>query len=98
MASRPYLSIVIPVFNEAANVAELHQQLTASVPRATVAAEILSSSEGRDVLVQRFYLRFLRRGADPGGEAGWAGVLQHGGRDEQVIAGLVGSDEYFARL
>jgi len=46
MASRPYLSIVIPVFNEAANVAELHQQLTASLEPLGRPYEILIVDDG----------------------------------------------------
>ena len=46
MAARPYLSIVIPVFNEAANVAELHQQLTASLEPVGRPYEILIVDDG----------------------------------------------------
>jgi glycosyltransferase involved in cell wall biosynthesis len=46
MAARPYLSIVIPVFNEAANVAELHQQLTASLEPMGRPYEILVVDDG----------------------------------------------------
>src|SRR6266545_4488034 len=54
MASRPYLSIVIPVFNEAANVAELHQQLTASLEPMGRPYEILIVDDGsRDATPER---------------------------------------------
>jgi glycosyltransferase involved in cell wall biosynthesis len=46
MAARPYLSIVVPVFNEAANVAELHQQLTASLEPMGRPYEILIVDDG----------------------------------------------------
>src|ERR1041385_48438 len=46
MAARPYLSIVIPVFNEAANVADLHQQLTASLEPLGRPYEILIVDDG----------------------------------------------------
>jgi len=46
MAARPYLSIVIPVFNEAANVAELHQQLTASLEPTGRPYEIIIVDDG----------------------------------------------------
>jgi uncharacterized protein DUF4214 len=74
------------------------QEMVAGVSRATIAVQLISSPEGRSVLVHSFYTRFLRRGADQGGAGTWTGVLQRGGRDEQVIAALMGSDEYFARL
>jgi hypothetical protein len=32
--------------------------------------------------------------ARPGGMAFWANTVQHGGRDEDLLASLAGSDEY----
>jgi glycosyltransferase involved in cell wall biosynthesis len=46
MTARPYLSIVVPVFNEAANVAELHHQLTASLEPMGRPYEILIVDDG----------------------------------------------------
>ena len=54
MASRPYLSIVIPVFNEADNVAELHRQLTASLEPMSRPYEVLFVDDGsRDGTLER---------------------------------------------
>ncbi|HEV7499428.1 MAG TPA: glycosyltransferase, partial [Vicinamibacteria bacterium] len=46
MASRPYLSIVIPLFNEAGNVADLHRQLTDSLEPMGRPYEILLVDDG----------------------------------------------------
>src|SRR6266496_885958 len=46
MASRPYLSIVIPVFNEAGNVVDLHRELTASLEPMGRPYEILLVDDG----------------------------------------------------
>jgi hypothetical protein len=43
------------------------------------------------------YLDVLDRPIDAGGESYWSGKLADGHTDEQVIAGIVGSDEYFAK-
>jgi hypothetical protein len=40
----------------------------------------------------------LRRPPDANGLNGFVAALLHGARDETIIAGIVGSDEYFARL
>jgi len=44
--------------------------------------------------VQRWYQRYLRRDADPYA-AGWVQALQQGQQPEQVLAGILGSDEYY---
>jgi glycosyltransferase involved in cell wall biosynthesis len=46
MPSRPYLSIVIPLFNEAGNVADLHRQLTESLEPMGRPYEILLVDDG----------------------------------------------------
>jgi hypothetical protein len=53
--------------------------------------------------VNGYYLAYLHRPAEPAGLNGWVSVLApgplHGGlTDEQVIAALVASDEYFSKL
>jgi len=51
---------------------------------------------GRDAneTVGRWYQRYLHRPADPYA-AGWVQALQQGQRPEQVLAGILGSDEYY---
>ena len=51
-------------------------------------------AEYRDILVAGYYQKYLGRAADSQGLAFWVGMLQAGQTDEQVLAGIVGSDEY----
>ncbi len=56
---------------------------------------VTSVPEHRTATVAADYLRMLRRGADPGGLASWAGLLNRSDRNDTVLAGLAGSAEYF---
>jgi hypothetical protein len=62
---------------------------------AAVANGILRAPESLRHIVDGFYLKFLNRAADAGGEAGWVHFLQTGGTEEQVISGFLSSPEYF---
>src|SRR5262249_3706842 len=54
MAPRPFLSVVIPVFDEADNVAELHRELTASLEPIGRPYEVLFVDDGsRDKTLER---------------------------------------------
>ncbi len=70
------------------------QVLSLHVPTSQIATAILSSAEYDTDLVMGFYQTFLRRAADTNGLNGNVKYLQGGGRDEIVIAALVGSPEY----
>jgi hypothetical protein len=48
--------------------------------------------------VAGYYQAYLGRAADSLGLNYFAGILGQGGRDEDVLAGILGSDEYFRRL
>jgi hypothetical protein len=73
-------------------------QLASGMSRVLVARSVLMSREAKEVLVRDYYIRFLRRPADPGGLNAFATLLQVGAREEQVIAIFVGSLEYYNRL
>jgi hypothetical protein len=61
------------------------------------ALAIVTSPEGLGQVVRQEYSSLLRRSADAG--AGfWFNVLAGGGRDQDLVAGLVSSPEYFTRL
>jgi len=62
-----------------------------------VANSIIRSDEAYRRLVDTLYLHYLNRPADAAGETSWANVLEHGSTEEQVIAGFLGSSEYFGR-
>ena len=49
-------------------------------------------------LVNGFYQRFLGRAADPGGLSAFVGALDAGMREEDVVAIIMGSDEYFGKV
>lgn len=48
-------------------------------------------------LIAEDYVRLLGRTPDPSGAQSWFDLLQRGGRNDAVLAGLAGSDEYFRR-
>jgi hypothetical protein len=63
-----------------------------------VAEVVFTSSEYRQNLVRDLYQEFHRRTVDDSGLNYFAGTaLVQGARIEQVIAGIVGSVEYFSR-
>jgi PEP-CTERM motif-containing protein len=63
--------------------------------REQVAYAIDTTNAYYQTLVSGYYLQFLRRPADPVNLSGFTAALAGGATDEQVIATLVGSDEYF---
>ena len=68
-------------------------------PRDKVAAITLGGTEFESDLVSTYYTRYLHRTADASGVAGWVdAVLHHGLRQEDVIAQIIGSGEYFSHL
>jgi hypothetical protein len=90
------------VLNRAPDAAGLSSNLNGllnayAAQRQTESAGLLSSDEYRTDLVKGWYQKYLGRAADAAGRAASAAALAAGATDEQVIAALVGSDEYFAR-
>lgn len=73
------------------------QLVAGTTTRSTVASSVLSSTEYRQQLVTGFYPRFLRRTADTLGLNGFVNFLASGARDEDIIAMMVASNEYFTR-
>jgi hypothetical protein len=74
------------------------QALANGVRRDQVAQLILTSPEGFATLVQTSYLEFLGRASDQPGFDFWVNFLQHGARDEALLAGFLGSPEYLATV
>ena len=72
--------------------------LTGGASTEAVAGLVLQSGEARQDLVQDYYLAFLHRTPDSNGVAGFVNAMQHGEREEQVVAGIVGSPEYYSRV
>ncbi|HEV3444414.1 MAG TPA: DUF4214 domain-containing protein [Gemmataceae bacterium] len=48
--------------------------------------------------MQGFYQNLLKRAADPTGLNAFVNELQHGVTDQQVIAAIAGSTEFFANV
>src|SRR5262249_29000811 len=75
-----------------------NQFLAGGGPRAVVASQVVNSPGAALVRVQQEYLDFLRRGLDPSGQFTWVTYELSGGPDELVIASIISSPEYLARL
>jgi hypothetical protein len=75
--------------------ASLKARLMSGTPRSQIAEEILTTDEGRRKLIQGFYPKYLRRASDAGGVEYFLGRLKGGARQEDVVAELLASDEYF---
>jgi uncharacterized repeat protein (TIGR03803 family) len=60
-----------------------------------VADVIFTSPEYYQDLVDGYYSTFLRRAADPGGLAYWVSRQRAGHSPTEIIAGILGSSEYF---
>jgi hypothetical protein len=73
-------------------------QLAMAVSRATVATELVSGSEGAQKTVDRLFEQLLHRAADAGAKTYFGTQLQDDMRDEQLVAVLAASDEYFANV
>jgi hypothetical protein len=74
----------------------LSRQPQAGAARGAVVGRVLASAEAHRALVRGWHHQLLRRPADPARLAAQVGSLRQGGREEEVLADLVGSDEYFA--
>jgi hypothetical protein len=72
-------------------------QLGQGVSRSSVALAFVTSSEARRDTVSRDFSTVLGRPPDPNGLTFWANQLMRGATDEQVVASLVGSDEFSSR-
>ena len=53
--------------------------------------------QGQAAVVRNWYLRFLNREPDPQGAAGWTNALLQGKPPAQVLAGILGSQEYYLK-
>jgi hypothetical protein len=72
--------------------------LANSASRAAIADVVFTSDEYHHDLVERWFERYLDRPADPTGLAALAAQLDAGTPNERVIAVILASDEYLARI
>jgi hypothetical protein len=73
------------------------RMLAGGTTRTQVADDVFASPECQRDLVREDYRDFLRRATDPVGLNLWVSELQHGARHDEVLAAILGSDEYLAR-
>jgi uncharacterized delta-60 repeat protein len=64
---------------------------------ASVARAFVGSVENRSAVIAGYYTTYLGRAADAGGVRNWLGLLQRGATPEEVLATILGSDEYLQR-
>ena len=74
------------------------QALTNGLSRTTVGGFVITSAEAENNLVGEQYEGFLQRSADAAGLGGWLAARRQGLRREALVAGFLGSDEFFADL
>jgi hypothetical protein len=68
-----------------------------AMSQADVARGIASSIEAQDCLVNAWYVTYLGRQAQGGEEQYWVNQLAQGQTQEQVLSGILSSDEFFNR-
>ncbi len=85
------------LLNRSPNPTELSGGLTylSSNTRTQYASTLLAGSEYRTDLIQGWYHKFLGRSANSSEVSAGLSVFGTGGTDEQIIASIVGSTEYF---
>jgi hypothetical protein len=66
-----------------------------ALTRGTIAVMVFSSLEYDQNIVQGYFQSFLHRQADSGGLTSFAAGLQQGGLDQDVIAAILSSQEYY---
>ena len=72
-------------------------QLDQGGPRSTLINLIDHSAEYFGTIIKPAYLQYLGRAADPAGLSFWTGQMQNGLTDQQLEAGFIASDEFFAK-
>lgn len=70
-------------------------QIAAGMNRGAVARGFLYSTEHLTTVVDGYYVDLLGRHIDPSGRGTWVGLIQAGWRDEEIIAGIISSPEYW---
>jgi len=72
-------------------------RLVTGTSRPSVTLGFLLSTERLSTVVGGYYQDLLGRGPDAAGLASWVVAIQQGFRTEQIIGGIVASDEYYAK-
>jgi hypothetical protein len=81
----------------AAEISRWQSRLRSGLSRSSMARRCLLSTEHLTAVVNGYYQQLLGRNADAAGARHWVTAVQHGARQEQIIASIVSSREYRAR-
>lgn len=76
---------------------EVAYWVSSGLDRGSIAMGFLLSTEHLLTVVDGYYRSLLGRSIDASGGLWWAQAIQRGARVEQIIAGIVSSDEYWGR-
>ncbi len=80
---------------DSSGLAQFTALLANGVSRANVALIMLQSREARVLLLDNLYQKLLQRTIEAAGREAWIAFLVNGGTVEDVIAGIVASEEYY---
>lgn len=72
-------------------------RLAHGASRGSVAMGFLLSTEHLSSVVDGYYVTILGRHLDPSGKGAWVSAIQRGALDEQVVAEIVSSAEYWSK-
>jgi hypothetical protein len=81
---------------DSATLAKYPRALGSQSDREIIAGQFLTSTEATNRRVSQLYQLLLQRAADPNGLADYGHQLSQGSAEENVIAALASSDEFFA--
>ena len=93
-----YLDLLARPIDPAASTAFQALLTGGTATRFDVAMAVQGSDEWRTDIVNEYYQQFLHRPADPTGLKTYKSFLSTGGTEQEVIASLLGSVEYFQNV
>src|SRR5262249_38449496 len=91
-------ALYMDALNRAPTLAEQQQFAQSGYNRLQAAAQVFGGKAYREKLVRGYYQQFLGHAVGDDVVNAAVNLLMRGGRDEQVIAAIVGSAEYFAQV
>jgi uncharacterized delta-60 repeat protein len=83
---------------DSAGQAVFGRALASGVSRSVIVTDVLTSQEAETYKVEFYYADYLHRAADPGGLAHWLAELPNGKSNDDPMAGILSSQEYFQNL
>jgi hypothetical protein len=83
---------------DAAGKAACEQVLAMGMTRLQVVQIVMNSVEHDRIVVQQLFAQYLHRGADLGAVNAFVAELEAGFTEDQILAQILGSDEFFSRV